>query len=578
MRKNIWIGALGMIALLLSACSAESEDITVQMEAIEPAAAPDNTEANENGASFSDESPDAYREIYRQVVTEKEGDALSFSLVYLDDDDLPELVVWDRGYESYSIYTVKDGREFCMVDAMIAVEMGYFERKGVISQFARWNGGGDEGGYGRYYYQVSADKTLANSDLPNLHYAYDATYDGEGNWTGDGVTKYYHMDQEIDETTYQQMMNGLGIIEGEEKSFADQAFGKTEMLDQLGKPEAEELDASASLTDEEKLLNERMEYYRKSAYYDEVISYWEGVREVTDVSNRIEMLYDSDSLYLTGEILSLDPPVIIHLAKNEIYARHGYIFKDPDLYNYFMGCIWYTPTTAPEDFSEEVFNEYEKENLKLLEEFDSANEAYYSVLEKLYTTYTLPDGTELGYDGITDLSWNKFAIYDIDQDGKEELIVLWITTYTAGMSGIVYGYDSASGTVKAELFEYPSQTFYDNGVVKAELSHNHGMAGEIEDFWPYTLYRYDKDSDTYVVAAEVDAWNKAYYETDYNDNPFPDELDVDGDGILYQVIAGEDEKLIDLEEYKKWCESVIGGAQKVEIPFVEMTEGNLKMK
>lgn len=212
------------------------------------------------------------------------------------------------------------------------------------------------------------------------------------------------------------------------------------------------------------------------------------------------------------------------------------------------------------------------------EDFDPVNEAYYSVLEKLYKTYTLPDGTQLGYDEITDLSWNKFAIYDIDGDGREELIVLWTTTYTAGMAGIVYGFDSASGTVKEELYEYPSQTFYDNGVVKAELSHNHGMAGEIEDFWPYTFYRYDKNSDTYVVAAEVDAWNKAYYETDYNDKPFPDELDADGDGILYKVIAGEDEKLIDLEEYKKWCESIIGGAQKVEIPFVEMTEGNLKVK
>ena len=130
-------------------------------------------------------------------------------------------------------------------------------------------------------------------------------------------------------------------------------------------------ETSESLTEEEKLLVERMEYYRKSAYYPEIIDYWENVREVRDVSNRIMPLYESDVRYLTKEDLAFDPPVVIHLAKNEIYARHGYIFKDQNLYNYFMGCIWYTPTIAPEDFGDEVFNEYEKENLKLLDELDT---------------------------------------------------------------------------------------------------------------------------------------------------------------------------------------------------------------
>ena len=120
-----------------------------------------------------------------------------------------------------------------------------------------------------------------------------------------------------------------------------------------------------------KLLNERMEYYRKSAYYSEITDYWENVREVRDVSNHIEPLYESNVRYLTKENLALEPPLVIHLAKNEIFARHGYIFADQDLYNYFMGCIWYIPTTAPEDFSDEVFNEYERENLKLLDELDT---------------------------------------------------------------------------------------------------------------------------------------------------------------------------------------------------------------
>lgn len=59
------------------------------------------------------------------------------------------------------------------------------------------------------------------------------------------------------------------------------------------------------------------------------------------------------------------------LAKNEIYARHGYIFKNEDLYNYFMGCVWYNPTCKAEDFDDSVLNEYEKANLEILASMDT---------------------------------------------------------------------------------------------------------------------------------------------------------------------------------------------------------------
>lgn len=62
---------------------------------------------------------------------------------------------------------------------------------------------------------------------------------------------------------------------------------------------------------------------------------------------------------------------MIHLAKNEIYARHGYIFKDEALQNYFMGCIWYSPTCESEDFDDSALNEFEKANLEILESMDT---------------------------------------------------------------------------------------------------------------------------------------------------------------------------------------------------------------
>ncbi|MDE6641765.1 MAG: hypothetical protein K2K63_14715 [Acetatifactor sp.] len=44
-------------------------------------------------------------------------------------------------------------------------------------------------------------------------------------------------------------------------------------------------------------VNERSQYYKASAYYSEIIDYWEDVREVRDISNVIEPLFETDKRY-----------------------------------------------------------------------------------------------------------------------------------------------------------------------------------------------------------------------------------------------------------------------------------------
>ena len=130
---------------------------------------------------------------------------------------------------------------------------------------------------------------------------------------------------------------------------------------------------NSSWTEEEiiKAVNERSQYYKASAYYSEIIDYWENAREVRDISNVLEPLFETDKKYYTKEEFESEPMLVIHLAKNEIYARHGYIFKNEDLYNYFMGCIWYSPTCDSTDFDDNIFNEYEKANLEILSDLDT---------------------------------------------------------------------------------------------------------------------------------------------------------------------------------------------------------------
>ena len=60
-----------------------------------------------------------------------------------------------------------------------------------------------------------------------------------------------------------------------------------------------------------------------------------------------------------------------HTSFEKKYASHGYIFNNEDLYNYFMGCVWYNPTCKAEDFDDSVLNEYEKANLEILASMDT---------------------------------------------------------------------------------------------------------------------------------------------------------------------------------------------------------------
>lgn len=178
---------------------------------------------------------DTDRAIYLQAVSESEGNAKGYALIYLDADHIPELVVHDRENDCYSIYTVKDQEIFCMADSLFTVELTYFERSGVIASFSRWNGGGDEGGYGSSYDQVSRDRTLTNEDQAVLSYSYNATYNEKGEYTGTGVTDYFYMGKEIDEAAYREKMAGLGIAEGEDQRCMEGSCEKEEMISFLSR-------------------------------------------------------------------------------------------------------------------------------------------------------------------------------------------------------------------------------------------------------------------------------------------------------------------------------------------------------
>lgn len=205
-------------------------------------------------------------------------------------------------------------------------------------------------------------------------------------------------------------------------------------------------------------------------------------------------------------------------------------------------------------------------NVPTAEEVQTARKTLEDAVETLRTTGTLPGFEALVGDEMS--TKYRYTITDIDGDGFEELLLMQGTGVMASMDYLVL--DGQGGQLRAELEAFPSLTFYENGYVRADASHNQGLAG---DFWPYALYRYDAESDSYQQVAVADAWDGSIHPQDYAGNPFPKDADVSGAGIVYYVAEngesyGEsgtpDVAPMDQADFQKWEASWQGSGAVVE--------------
>ncbi len=230
-----------------------------------------------------------------------------------------------------------------------------------------------------------------------------------------------------------------------------------------------------------------------------------------------------------------------------------------------------TPTNKPADTTTDTPAGADKP----VDKFDDIYNSYSDALENLIQNHILPDGADAA-ELLGDMAQNKFALYDVDNDGKEELLLMYTNTYMAGQVGYVFAYDAETKKLQTELNEFPFLTFYDNGIIKAGWSHNQGRAGEY--FWPYSLYQYTPETDSYVLVGMVDAWDKNYPGTDDQNNPFPRDIDKSETGFVYYIM--EDGKYdtthpVDASEYNAWVNTYIGKASEIQIQYMDLTEENI---
>ena len=61
------------------------------------------------------------------------------------------------------------------------------------------------------------------------------------------------------------------------------------------------------------------------------------------------------------------------LARNEIYARHGRIFEDEGLNNYFNRQTWYVGYQTAEEFDDAELSDVERKNLDTIVKYEKEN-------------------------------------------------------------------------------------------------------------------------------------------------------------------------------------------------------------
>ncbi|MEI2394450.1 YARHG domain-containing protein [Paenibacillus phytohabitans] len=125
------------------------------------------------------------------------------------------------------------------------------------------------------------------------------------------------------------------------------------------------------------------------------------------------ILKDSSNALLSPEKIGSLDNRILKLARNEIFARHGYVFKQKDLKDYFAAKPWYHADSA----YKEHLSPIEKQNVALLRDYEAKYAGY-----KLEPSHT--DDVHLrGYIGDSGFKQKKMKV-DLNGDGREEDIQL----------------------------------------------------------------------------------------------------------------------------------------------------------
>lgn len=172
------------------------------------------------------------------------------------------------------------------------------------------------------------------------------------------------------------------------------------------------------------------------------------------------IIENSDTYWLSEEdIIELDlTEKQYRLARNEIYARHGYIFKDKSLLKYFKKKAWYNPTYTAEEFSESFLNDTERHNIELILKFENGeiqeeeesiyfaglySDGYYTISLQQYSSpyesqYGPCVGTMYVSSDYEDISFEIYRMNNNDYSDYRGMVSIYVREDGLSITGSIY--------------------------------------------------------------------------------------------------------------------------------------------
>ena len=357
-----------------------------------------------------------WKVLYQQIIElTGENPGIRYSLVYLDDDRIPELVIRDYsltvlgivssdGAQVYSIASV-DNTALEAADRLGSILLmsttGLEDSEGTIASVIDISGGRfslkERGGYllseGLYVWSgipLGSGKEGEASFQSKLNQAIQ-------------ISVLVFLWPKYDSETVLRLLNVLetGVVLTVTDSWTEE-----ETLSFTAQFDTDRASGTDSYEDTVNVVYDDEEDYEEETPYTgpadlaDAKSDWNAVNEAgltsgdpvtvpgdfyTDTQDRYKdtgyILPQSATQYLTEEDIAHLTMKGCCYARNEIYARHGRLFNAAELVNYFNARSWYDGTVSPDDFNESytqsVFNEYEYANAYFLLKYEEEHGMYW---------------------------------------------------------------------------------------------------------------------------------------------------------------------------------------------------------
>ncbi|MEN6312651.1 MAG: YARHG domain-containing protein [Clostridiaceae bacterium] len=250
--------------------------------------------------------------------------------------------------------------------------------------------------------------TVSNYGVEKVHiFQYDVTKDKayELMVTGDvgasaSVTKIIHYDSQTNtwiqllETGYTQFIDIDHIPGTEIISTSTGSIPSSVCIYRWNGEAFERLDVSATTGNDYAYMQERYPMYwfvtgentnGKNTEEQKYYAYTDGkLVEYPEVFVE-KYFYIGDYIFpysnvkaLTDDDLERLPVNILDIARNEIYARHGYIFDNTEYSDYFKSKLWYSEDT---NYSDEMLSGIERQNAAFIKQYTDKIKKYFRKIE-----------------------------------------------------------------------------------------------------------------------------------------------------------------------------------------------------